>query len=38
MSRRVRLLVTAPAGALMTALVVAGPTLVLAGITFNGID
>jgi hypothetical protein len=38
MNRRVRLLVTALAGALMTALVVAGPTLVLAGIAFNGID
>jgi hypothetical protein len=38
MTRNIRLLVTALAGALMTALVVAGPTLVLAGITFNGID
>ena len=38
MTRNIRRLVTALAGALMTALVVAGPTLVLAGITFNGID
>ena len=38
MTRNIRLLVGALAGALMTALVVAGPTLVLAGITFNAID
>ena len=38
MTRNIRLLVAALAGALMTALVVAGPTLVLARITFNGID
>jgi hypothetical protein len=38
MTRNIRLLLAALAGALMTALVVAGPTLVLAGITFNGLD
>ena len=38
MTRNIRLLVGTLAGALMTALVVAGPTLVLAGIAFNGID
>jgi hypothetical protein len=38
MTRNIRLLVGALAGALMTALVVAGPTLVLAGIAVTGID
>jgi hypothetical protein len=38
MTRNIRLLVGVLAGALMTALVVAGPTLVLAGITLTGLD
>ena len=38
MTRDIRLLLTALAGALMAALMVAGPTLVLAGLTAFPVD